>query len=105
MSQIDMQKRLLIAESELNRVQLVREAVAVREEVRALADQAATIGSITVSVASLVAGLAAIQRGQVAPDQGKSSWWQTLLSGAGLASSLWQAWSPAGRERSGKPGC
>ena len=55
-------KQLLIAESELNRAQLVQEWRAISGEVHALAIRARTISSIVSVGASLVAGLAAASR-------------------------------------------
>jgi HPt (histidine-containing phosphotransfer) domain-containing protein len=82
-------KQLLIAESELNREQLLQEWQAMTDDVHALARQARTIGSFASAAASLVAGVASYRRKRSAPPAGKPSWWQTLLSGAQLAGSFW----------------
>ena len=91
-------KQILIAESELNRAQLVQDWQVMAEEVHALAAEARTIRSMASAAASLVAGLAALRRKKSAPTE-KPAWWQTLLKGAGQVSSLWSAFRPPSRER------
>ena len=91
MNPLESRKQLLIAESELNRAQLVQELAALTAGVRTLADRAKTFGSIASSAALLVAGLAAFRRGKSADADAKPSRWQTLLKGAGLISTLWLA--------------
>jgi len=89
MNPLESRKQLLIAESELNRAQLVQEWQEMKDEVHSLADQARTISSIASAVASLVAGLASFRRKKSAPAAEKPSWWRTLLKGAGVVSSFW----------------
>ena len=89
MNPLESRKQLLIAESELNRAQLVQEWQTMASGVRSLASQARTISFIASAVASLVAGLASCRRKASAPAAEKSSWWQTLLKGAGLVGSFW----------------
>jgi HPt (histidine-containing phosphotransfer) domain-containing protein len=99
MNSLDSRKQLLIAESELNRAQLVQEWRVMASEVHALADQARTISSIASAVATLVAGLSSFRRKKSAPAAEKPSWWQTLLKGAGLASSFWSEFRQQGSGR------
>jgi hypothetical protein len=94
-------KRLLIAESELNRVQLVGDMVALAQDVRTLADRAIFFGSIASSVTSMIAGLASLRRTRSAPADKKPSWWQTLLKGAQVAGTLWSEFRPQVRNRDG----
>jgi len=82
-------KQLLIAESELNRAQLVQEWQTMADEVQALATQARTISSLVSSAASLVTGLMAIGRKKSAPAAEKPSWWQTILKGVGHLGTFW----------------
>ena len=91
MNSLDSHKQLLIAESELNRAQLVQEWQVMRAEVHALTEQARTISFIASAVATLVAGLSSLRHKKPEPAAEKPSWWKTLLKGAGLASSFWQA--------------
>jgi hypothetical protein len=88
---LESRKQLLIAESELNRAQLVEEWVAMTVGVRTLTARVKTYGSLASSAALLVAGLAAFRRGKPLDAGAKLPWWQTILKGAGWASTLWLA--------------
>jgi hypothetical protein len=96
---LESRKQLLIAESALNRAQLVQDWQAMKDEVHALADQAGTIRSVISAAASLAGGLVSLRRKKSAPADAKPSWGQTLLKGAGLISSLWLAFRPRGCDR------
>ena len=89
MNPLASRKKLLIAESELNRAQLVLDWQTMADEVHALTRKAKTIGGLA-SVATMLASLALFRRKTPAPAAGKSSWLQTVFKGAGLAASLWQ---------------
>jgi hypothetical protein len=95
-------KELLIAESELNRAQLFQEWQTMADDVHALARKAGIIGSWVSVAASLVAGLASFRRKKPSPAAEKPSWWQTLLKGAGLVSTLWQALRPQGHDQTNR---
>ena len=82
-------KQLLVAESELNRAQLVQEWHTLAEGVRAVADRAGSLGSLAATAASLIAGVASFRRTRSAFADRKPSWWQTLLKGGQLAGLLW----------------
>jgi len=88
---LESRKRLLVAESELNRVQLVHEWVAVTAGVHALSDRVKTFGSIASAATLLVAGLASCRRGKSGNAGTKLSWLQTILKSAGLVSTIWLA--------------
>jgi hypothetical protein len=64
---LESRKQLLIAESELNRAQMVQEWQAMADGVRSVADRARTISSIASTAASLIAGLASFRRNKSAP--------------------------------------
>ena len=102
MKQLDSRKQLLIAESELNRAQLVQEWQTMADEVHSLIGQARTVRSIASAVASLVAGLASFRRKKPATVEEKPSWWRTALNGAGLVSTLWQAFRSQGQDQKNK---
>jgi hypothetical protein len=91
MNPLESRKRLLIAESELNRAQLVGDLAALKEEVQTLTGLAKSLGSIASSAAVLVAGVSAFWRGKPAGADAKPSWLKTILNGAGLFSNLWLA--------------
>ncbi|MEJ0090045.1 MAG: hypothetical protein WDM80_09920 [Limisphaerales bacterium] len=97
MSPLTSRKQLLVAESELNRSQLIHNWHMLAGESRALAEQARTVGSLISSATSLVSGLASLRRKKSAPVAEQTSWWQTVLKGVEIAGSLWtQFRSPAG---------
>ncbi len=94
MTPLQLRKQLLLAESELNRAQLVGDLAALSADVHALTARAKTLGSIASSAATLAVGLAAFRRGKPAAAGAKTSWLQTILKGAGLVSTLWATFRP-----------
>lgn len=99
MNPLQSRKQLLIAESELNRSQLVGQMEALTAGVRALADRAKSLSAIASSVALLAAGYTSLQRGKTVDSAAKPSWWRTLRKGAGLISTLWLAFRSRRREQ------
>lgn len=91
MTPLEIRKQLLIAESELNRLELVGDLGILTDGVRTLSRRARSFGSIASSAAVLVAGLAAFQRGKRLDADAKRSWLQIGLKAAGLISTLWLA--------------
>ena len=102
MNPLESRKQLLIAESELNRAQLIGDLAALTAGVRVLTDRAKSFGSIASSAAVLVAGLAAFRRGKSVQAEAKPSRWQTILKGAGLISTLWLAFRSQRRDQKDK---
>jgi hypothetical protein len=94
MNPLASRKKLLVAESELNRAQLTEDWRTLTGEVHALAGQARTIGSLTAAAAALVGGLAFFRRKKTAPGSEKTSWLKTVMQGAGLAGTLWSVFRP-----------
>jgi hypothetical protein len=101
MNPLESRKQLLIAESELNRAQLVEDMVVLTAGVHTLTDRAKSFGSIASSAAVLVAGLATFLRSKSVVADAKPSWLQILLKGAGLVSTIWLAFRSRGRDRTG----
>ena len=102
MNPLASRKKLLIAESELNRAQLVLEMEKMADQVHSLTDQAKTIGSFASATATLISGLASFRRkNKSAPAAEKSSWLQTILKGAGLVSTIWSELRPQHRDKDG----
>jgi negative regulator of sigma E activity len=89
MSPLESRKQLLIAESELNRAQLLQEFQTMTAEVHALARQARTITSFASATATLVAGVVSLRQKKSAPAPEKPSWLRTILKGTQLAGLLW----------------
>jgi hypothetical protein len=102
MNPLESRKKLLLAESELNRAQLVQEWQALADDFHLLANQARTISSFASAATSLVAGLVSFRRKKSAPAAKKPSWLQTIFKSAGLISTFWQAFRPQGREQKDK---
>jgi hypothetical protein len=88
---LESRRQLLVAESDLNRAQLVQEWGAMTAGVHTLAGRVKTYGSLASVAAMLMAGLAAFRRKKSAPAAERHSWLQTILNGAGLVSAIWQA--------------
>ena len=101
MNPLESEKQLLMAESELNRAQLVGDMTALTAGVRTLTRRAASLGSIALSSAALATGLAAVQRGRPV-DSAKSSRVDTILKCVVLLSTLWLALRPPSRDQ-GEP--
>ena len=102
MNPLESRKQLLIAESELNRAQLVGDMAALTAGVRTLTDRAKSFGTIASSAAVLVAGLAAFRRGKPMDADAKPSRLQTILKGAGLISTLSLAFRSQRRDQKDK---
>jgi hypothetical protein len=97
-SPLKSRKQLLIAESELNRAQLSEEWQKIAHGVRDLAHRAKTIAAWVSSAALLVAGATALRRGPPPAGTAKSSWFQKILNGARVASTIWFAFRPRGEK-------
>jgi hypothetical protein len=98
MKPLELRKQLLLAESELNREQLVQEWQVMRTEVHALTDQARTIRSLATAAATLVAGLSSCRRKIDVPAVEKPSWLQTMLKGAGVVGTFWSEFRSSRRD-------
>ncbi len=97
MTPLQSRKQLLLAESELNRAQMVADMTALRADFRAVTHRARSVAALASSIAAVLAGLAAFRRGKSASAGAKPSWIQTILKGASLASTLWMAFRPKER--------
>jgi hypothetical protein len=95
---LKLRKQLLIAESELNRAQLSEEWQRMAHGVCDLGHRIKTIGAWASSAALLVAGVTALRRSPPVPETAKSSWFQKILSGARLASTVWFAFRARGEK-------
>jgi hypothetical protein len=91
MNPLASRKKLLIAESELNRAQLVRDWRTMTDDIHALTSHIKTITTFTSAAAALLAGLGLFRRKKSASFDEKPSWWRTILQGAQLAVPLWRA--------------
>lgn len=95
-----LRKQLLIAESEINRAQLVQDGEILLNGIRAVTTKARSVGSMASVAALLVAGLVAVRRKRADSVTAKVSWLQTLLKGAKVIAPLWFAFRRARKENS-----
>ena len=89
---LETRKQLLLLESELNRVQLLREVGEFKNEIRHLKQQAGEISSLVSSAAKLAGTFSAVGRVFSHRDDGENGsgpWLSTLLNGAKAGASLW----------------
>ena len=88
---LELRKQLLITESEINRVRLIKEWQTLADEAFGFADQVISIKTMASSIVPLVAGLAAFTGGKAAAAASKHPWLRKIISGARLASTIWLA--------------
>jgi hypothetical protein len=96
-----MRKDLLIAESELNRAQLMDTWEAATEWHRTLSTGAKVAGSVASAVALLASGVRAFRAKRAPRDEG-ASWLQPLIKGAGMIASLCAAVRSRGSDQKKK---
>jgi hypothetical protein len=87
-------KQLLLAESELNRAQLLQELSCFRGEIQRLENQLEMVVSLIASAAKISRTVSAIGHAFTHRGRGKSessSWISSLLSGARKGAILWAA--------------
>lgn len=90
---LESRKRLLIAESDLNRAQLADDALVLTSSVHSLVDRVSVMGLI----GSAASAFSNYQRRRVDVAAAKPSPLQTILKAVGLISSLWLAFLPQRR--------
>ena len=98
LSPLELRKRLLIAESELNRAQLREEWGAMTGGIAGVADRVKAVGSFASLAAALLAGFVAFGRPKGTPAAGKPSRLRTILNGLRLAASVWLAFRARRRD-------
>jgi hypothetical protein len=89
-------KQLLIAESDLNRIQVVEGVAGLMAGATTLAGQMKSLASIG---GILAIGIAAFRNAGASRPVTRSTWLQTALKAAGVVSNLWMAFRPKGRDR------
>ena len=89
-SPLELRKRLLIAESELNRAELAEEWRTLTLGVRDLAHRAKIVAACASAATVLVAALRAARPRPPAPPA-KSSWFQKVWKTASLGYTIWSA--------------
>jgi hypothetical protein len=102
-SPLKMRKDLLIAESELNRAQLIDEWEAATAWHRTLSAGARTVGSVASAAALLVSGVRAFRRKRDPQNSEKVSWLGPVIKGAGLIASLCETFRSRAGGQKDKP--
>ena len=99
---LELQKQLLVAESELSRAQLAGEWQVLVDEVHGFTDRARTVTAWTLAGALLVASsasLAVSRNGSVSAKAENPSWFQRVLKALQLANSMLSAFRAAFPQR------
>jgi hypothetical protein len=97
MSPLALRKQLLLAESELNRAQLLQEWQTMSQVVRSVTSRAKSLSSLALTAGTLMAGLTYFWRIKSAPPDRRPPWWQLLLKGVRLGASLWSEFGPGSK--------
>jgi hypothetical protein len=96
LSQLQLRKQLLIAESDLNRALLLQEYQTLAGGLRGLTDRARAFSTIGSSIIPFAAGLVRFVRRKAPPPASNSSWFPKVLSGARLAFAIWRIFRSRG---------
>ena len=88
---LEVRKRLLIAESELNRAGLREDWTALQAETQRLVEKGRSVFSMVSTVAVAAASFSALRRIWCGGQNGKTSWLSKLLEAARVGASLWVA--------------
>jgi hypothetical protein len=99
MNSLQLRKDLLIAESELNRAQLIEEWQALTAGVHTLTARVKSMSALASAAALLMAGVSAFRRERASANGAKPSWIRTALKGAKVAGSIWLAFRAPAREQ------
>lgn len=92
-------KRLLVAESELNRAQFLGAIAVSGTTVRALLHGAGSIGSVVSSIGRILGSLGGDRRDPDAKPGAGPSWMRWAVEAAGLVSTAWFAFKRRARNR------
>lgn len=86
---LESRKQQLVAESEINRAQVLQEWEALAGGVSSLAHRAKSFSSFAGAAALLAASLSTFRRSDSTPAAGKPSGLETMLKSARLVCSIW----------------
>ena len=95
MNTLETRKRLLIAESDLLRIQLSEDIESLRSAWDRSGARARVWGGLVTSVAALMAGMTTLRPKSTADGSNRRSWGALLLQGASLLSAVWLSWKRA----------
>ncbi len=97
-SLLALRKELLIAESELNRAQLMEKLDSVAQWQNTLSAGARVAGSVASAAALLMSGVRAFRSKRGSQNGAEVSWLQPLIKGAGLIATLCGAFRSRGNQ-------
>lgn len=89
MNSLALQKQLLIAESELNRVQILATMVALRPCTRRFTDRTISLAMIASAAVRLMRGIIDLRSAKYGSGPGKLSRMQTMMKVGGMVATLW----------------
>ena len=95
MTPLETRKRLLVAESDLLRVQLSEDGERLKSAWDRSAVRARFWGGLVASLAVLMTGLSALRQNTSGDASKHASWGGRFLQGASLISTLWLSWKRA----------
>ena len=99
---LELRKQLLIAESEINRAELLRQGQMLVDGISDLVRKASSFSMIAPSIASLVGVVAASTTGTSAAADSKASWLQKGIRTARLAFQIWLVFRSFGSGSKGR---
>ena len=93
-SALNSRKQLLVAESELNRLEMLNEIRAIKADLAHLKQQMQAAGSLATSAAKVAVAVSAFRRiffhrPKETEEPKRSSWISTLMRGVQMGTSLW----------------
>lgn len=100
MTPLETRKRLLVAESDLLRLQLSEDGDRLKSAWDRSGVRARFWSGLVASLAVLMTGLSALRQNSSADSAKRGSWVGRFLQGASLVSTLWLSWK---RARGGSP--
>ena len=99
MNPIQLRKQQLLAQSEINRGEMISDLTRLGTRIGSVGDRSQSLGLIVSSVATLVTGFIGRKKGTGSEVAKKPGWGQSLLKGAGLICTVWLALRPAPNHR------
>ncbi len=99
MNRLALQKQLLVAESEINRMEFKKELGALAADLHACTTATNSLSTLVTSAKVLMTGLSSILKSHRAEAGEKTGWWKALRGELALAKVLWTAFRPMAKTR------
>ena len=94
LTELEVRKQLLVAESDINRARLIAELQPAVDQLHTLSSRVKSLGGILAAVTVFATGRAMFRRHAAKSEErreSRPSWFRTILSGAQMARSLWRS--------------